>query len=452
MQSPHSEQSNSSSVQALPKKEMRRTSWSTWLGTSMEYYDLTLYGLAAALVFGPQFFPEQDPAVALLSSFAIYGSGFLIRPLGGIYFGYLGDKLGRKFVLVVTIAMMGIGTAAIGLLPTYAQAGLWAPALLVVLRLVQGFGSGAELAGASLLMVESAPTHKRGLFGAIVGLGTNSGTLLATASWTAISLLPQDVLMDWGWRIPFVASIITTAVAMYLRVAVKESPVFVEIRQNRAENVAATKAQTSLWADVKASKRTFIVTLAIRIAENSGPYLIKTFLVGYVAATIGIHGSAATTGILIGTLLGFAVIPLTGHLTDRFGRKPVYLFWTIFQFLFIVPALALIHTENAFWISAVFVVFICGSTPGPFVVETSWFVEIFGAKRRYTFMSLVKEVGSIFAGGLAPFIAAAVVAASTDSWLPIAIVMMAYPLIGIIGAIFAPETRGRDLTLEQDAF
>lgn len=347
--------------------------------------------------------------------------------------------------------MMGLATMGIGLLPTYAQIGVWAPVFLVVLRLVQGFGAGAELAGASVLLVESAPVRRRGLFGAIVAMGTNSGIFLATVLWTLLTLLPDEDFVSWGWRVPFLLSIITTFVALAIRTKVKESPVFEEAKERRAALSAAEGTQPNILVEARRSTKSFLLALGIRMGENSAVYLVKGFMVGWVVTTTGTDSSVVTTGIMIGTVIGFATVPFFGKLSDRVGRRPVFLAFTGFQILFAVPAMLLIDTGNPILIACVFAIFVGGPLPNMYGVESSWLVELFGSKHRYTFMTTIKEIGSVVSGGLAPVIAAAFVAVITDSWWPVAVVLILFAGCGLLGAYFAPETRGRDLTTEVDA-
>lgn len=430
--------------------ELRRTSISSWLGSALEYMDFTLYTLAAALVFGPLFFPNTDPAMALLASFAAYGSGFLVRPLGGIYFGYLGDKYGRKSVLVITVGMMGLATLGMGLLPTYAQIGVAAPVLLVLLRLIQGFGAGAELSGASLLLVESAPSARRGFYGAVVALGTATGVLLASALWLLMSQLPKDQFLSWGWRIPFLLSVATTLVALYLRRTVNESPVF-EIVKQRREAARAGAKQQSVWRDAADARKPFLVSLGIKLGENGSVYLVKGFLIGWTVSVVKMDANLVTTGVTLGSILGILTVLLTGKLTDKYGRRIVWLWLSAFQFAFTIPAMLLIETRNPVLVALVFVIYIGGPIPNMYGVESTWLVEMFGSKRRFSFMTTVKEVGAVLSGGLGPILAAAVVAATGPGWLPVAGILMSYAAIGWVSGFFAPETRGRDLNAEADA-
>lgn len=431
--------------------ELRRTSISSWLGSALEYMDFTLYTLAAALVFGPLFFPNTDPAMALLASFAAYGSGFLVRPLGGIYFGYLGDKYGRKSVLVITVGMMGIATLGMGLLPTFAQIGVGAPILLVLLRLIQGFGAGAELSGASLLLVESAPVGRRGFYGAVVALGTSTGVLLASGLWLLLSQLPKEDFLAWGWRIPFLLSVVTTLVALYLRRSISESPVFEAVKARRAEARAEARQQ-SVWRDAADAKKSFLVSLGIKLGENGSVYLVKGFLIGWTVSVVKIDANLVTTGVTLGSILGIATVLLTGKFTDRFGRRKVWLWLSGFQFVFIVPAMLMIETRNPLLVALVFVIFLGGPLPNMYGVESTWLVEMFGSKRRFSFMTTVKELGAALSGGLGPILAAAVVVATGPGWVPVAGILMSYAAIGWAAGLFAPETRGRDLNSEADAF
>ena len=431
--------------------ELRRTSISSCLGSALEYMDFTLYTLAAALIFGPLFFPNTDPAMALLASFAAYGSGFLVRPLGGIYFGYLGDKYGRKSVLVITVGMMGIATLGMGLLPTFAQIGVVAPILLVLLRLIQGFGAGAELSGASLLLVESAPVGRRGFYGAVVALGTATGVLLASGLWLLLSQMPKEEFFAWGWRIPFLLSVVTTLVALYLRRSINESPVFEAVKARRAA-ARAEATQQSIWRDASDAKRAFLVSLGIKLGENGSVYLVKGFLIGWTVSVVKMDANLVTTGVTLGSILGVATVLLTGKLTDRFGRRIVWLWLSGFQFAFTIPAMLMIETRNPVLVALVFVVYVGGPLPNLYGVESTWLVEMFGSKRRFSFMTTVKEIGAVLSGGLGPILAAAVVAATGPGWIPVAGILMSYAAIGWVAGFFAPETRGRDLNAEADAF
>lgn len=424
-----------------------RSIFSAWLGTALEYVDFALYGLAAGLVFGDVFFPGASPAISLLAAFATYAVGFLARPVGAFVFGRIGDRRGRKFVLVVTIALMGSATFAIGLIPNYSQIGFWAPLLLVVLRLVQGFGAGAELSGGAVMLAEFAPAKKRGLVASIVALGSNSGTLLASGAWLLVIQLPKTDLVAWGWRIPFLASALIAVAALVIRRVMKESPVFLVREVQRAEEIGKSesmKPPAPFWS------RSFFVMLGLRIGENGPSYLAQTFVVGYVTKTLLLNKSVATSAVLVASLLGFLVIPLSGLLSDRFGRRPTYRVYCLLLMLYGFPAFALLQSGNKMVVSVVMIVGICIASLGIFGVQAAYGVELFGVQARYSKMAVAKELGSILSGGTAPLVAAGLLALF-HSWWPLATYFVLMATIGFVTTFLAPETRGRDLNLAEDA-
>lgn len=428
--------------------DFRVATSSSWLGTTMEYVDFALYGLATALVFNKVFFPEQSPVVALLAGFSTYAVGFLARPVGALFFGRLGDRKGRKFVLVATIALMGGATMLIGAIPGYAQIGAFAPALLVLLRLVQGFGAGAELSGAAIILAEFAPPKRRGLVASVVALGSNTGTLVASGAWLLVLRLPDDALYSWGWRVPFLASILIAGAALLIRRTMKESPVFEhqrEVIKMRGADIPVAP-QRSFWRH----NRAFFIMLGLRIGENGPSYMAQGFLVGYVAKVLLVDASVPTAAVLIASILGFAVIPLSGMLSDRFGRRITYRWFCLLLVAYAIPAFALLDSRNPIIVASVIIVGMCIASLGIFGVQAAYGAELFGARNRFVKMAFAKELGSILSGGTAPAIASALLAA-TGSWWPLAIYWMVMAGIGFVTTFFAPETRGRDLTLVEDA-
>ncbi|MGO4857508.1 MFS transporter [Arthrobacter sp. 2MCAF14] len=431
------------------RARFRTATISTWLGTTMEYVDFALYGLAAGLIFGNVFFPGSDPVIGLLSGFATYAVGFLARPLGAIYFGRLGDKRGRKFVLVTTIALMGLSTTLIGFIPGYAQIGVAAPALLVLFRLAQGFGAGAELSGGAVMLAEYAPAKRRGLVASIVALGSNSGTLLASAIWLVIIQLPQADLMSWGWRIPFIGSFIITAAALLIRRSMAESPVFVKQQENllKASQPETTVKPTGSFLS---RHKAFFIMIGLRIGENGPSYLAQSFVIGYVAKVLLVDKSVPTSAVLIASILGFGVIPLAGFLSDRFGRRISYRVFCLLLVLYAVPAFALLDTREPAIVMGVIIVGMCLASLGIFGVQAAYGVELFGANHRYSQMALAKELGSIVSGGTAPLVAAALLA-GFGHWWPIAAYFILMAGIGLVTTFYAPETKGRDLNEFEDA-
>lgn len=322
--------------EAKPTRELAKVAVSGWLGTAMEFMDFQLYSLAAAIVFNKLFFPDVSPVIGLIAAMATYGVGYVARLAGAVYFGRMGDRIGRKKVLFITIALMGASTTLIGVLPTYAMIGIWAPILLVALRLAQGFGAGAEIAGATVMLAEFAPARRRGLISSLVCLGTNSGTLAASAIWAIlVSTLSEEDLLSWGWRIPFLFSFVLMIFAVWVRHHVKESPVFEE-RADVVDGVALSKREIAAAEELEKTStieaalhqrkgKAFLIALGLRFGQAGNSGLVQTFLVGYLATVLLVDKSVGTTAIMFGSLLGFLTIPVMGMLGDRFGRRPLYL-------------------------------------------------------------------------------------------------------------------------------
>ena len=439
------------------RREFVRATLSCWLGTTMEYVDFALYGLAAGLVFGDVFFPELTPAIALLSSFATYSVGFVARPIGAIFFGRLGDLKGRKFVLVTTIALMGISTTLIGLIPSYATIGIWAPLLLAVLRFMQGFGAGAELSGATVMLGEYAPPKHRGLIASIIGIGSNSGTLVASSVWLLVLMLDKEDVASWGWRIPFILSALIAIAATLIRRHVRETPVFEqeqnEVKQSRVQKTEISASQTTVAAEKTsflARNKAFFVMLGLRIGENGPSYLAQGFVIGYVVKFLKVNQTVATSAVFVASLLGFFVIPFAGWLSDRFGRRIVYRWFCLLLMLYAVPAYMFLETRDPFIVASIIVIGMCLASLGIFGVQAAYGVELFGVRNRYSKMALAKELGGIMSGGIAPLVATALLD-HYKIWWPIAIYFAAMAGIGFITTFYAPETRGRDLNAVEDA-
>ncbi len=439
------------------RREFFKATLSCWLGTTMEYVDFALYGLAAGLVFGDIFFPELSKTLALLSSFATYSVGFIARPIGAIFFGRMGDRKGRKFVLVTTIALMGISTTLIGFIPSYQTIGLWAPFMLVLLRFMQGFGAGAELSGATVMLGEYAPPKHRGLIASIIGIGSNSGTLIASAVWLLVLMLDKEDVIVWGWRIPFILSALIAIAATVIRRHVRETPVFEQEQTQQAEskqnqhhiNVQSDQtlqSEKSFFARNKA----FFIMLGLRIGENGPSYLAQGFILGYVVKYLQIDKTVATTAIFVASLLGFFVIPFAGWLSDRFGRRIIYRWFCLLLMIYAIPAYMFLETRDPLIVGSIIVLGMCLASLGIFGVQAAYGVEMFGVKNRYSKMALAKELGGIMSGGIAPTVAAALLD-QFHSWWPIAIYFGAMATVGFITTFFAPETRGRDLNAVEDA-
>lgn len=437
------------------RRDFRRATFSCWLGTTMEYADFALYGLAAGIIFGDVFFPEATPVMALLSSFAAWSVGFIARPIGALLFGWIGDRHGRKVVMVATIALMGLSTTLIGLIPSYASIGVWAPTCLVILRFSQGLGAGAELSGGTVMLGEYAPPKRRGLVSSVIALGSNSGTLLASLIWLLVLQMDKESLMSWGWRIPFLGSMLIAIVALFIRRHMRETPVFerqkalLEAQRREAMERGAVAQQQdtrSFWRRTRA----FWTMVGLRIGENGPSYLAQGFIIGYVAKVLMVDKSVPTTAVFIASLLGFAVIPLAGWLSDRFGRRITYRWFCFLLILYAFPAFMLLDSRDPMIVIPTIVVGMSLASLGIFGVQAAWGVELFGVTNRYTKMAVAKELGSIISGGTAPLVAAALLSWA-GHWWPVATYFVVMASIGLITTFFAPETRGRDLNLPEDA-
>ncbi|WP_232665493.1 MFS transporter [Pseudonocardia sp. TRM90224] len=425
--------------------DLSKAAVSGWLGTAMEFMDFQLYSLAAAIVFNKLFFPEVSLAIGLIAAMATYGVGYVARLVGAIYFGRMGDRIGRKKVLFITIALMGASTTLIGALPTYEVIGIGAPILLVVLRLIQGFGAGAEIAGATVMLAEYAPARRRGVIASLVSLGTNSGTLAASALWALLlGVLTEEQLLSWGWRLPFLLSFVLMIFAVWLRANLKESPVF-------EERPAVGTGESVLVAGLKQRKgKAFFLALGLRFGQAGNSGLVQTFLVGYLGTTLLVDKAVPTAAIVYGSLIGFATIPLVGFLGDRFGRRPIYIALSALTIVLAFPAMLMITSGDALVITVAMIVALNVGVLGLFALESVTMAELFGSRTRFTQLALAKEIGGILATAIGP-VAAATLTAATGHWWPIAAMLVAYSLITLVSAVLAPETRGRDLVRLEDA-
>lgn len=413
--------------------------------------DFQLYSLGAALVFHEIFFPEQSAAMALILAMGTYGAGYIARIVGAFIFGKMGDSIGRKKVLFITITMMGICTTLIGVLPTYAQVGILAPVLLVTLRIIQGLGAGAEISGAGTMLAEYAPKGKRGIISSLVAMGTNCGTLSATAIWAVMFfVLDREQLVAWGWRIPFLASAVVMIFAIWLRLNLKESSVFEQVSEDSGlQNEMATQEGT--FSAMLKSKSFWLATgLRFGQAGNSG--LLQTFLAGYLVQTLLFDKAIPTDALMISSVIGFITIPFLGWLSDKVGRRIPYIIVNISAIILAWPMLSIIvdKSYSASTIMASLIVIHNIAVLGLFALENITMAEMFGSRNRFTRMAISKEAGGLVAVGFGPVLAG-IFCNMTGSWMPIVIMLVCYSIIGLISAILMPEVRDRDLSLLNDA-
>lgn len=413
--------------------------------------DFQLYSLGAALVFHEIFFPEQSAAMALILAMGTYGAGYIARIVGAFIFGRMGDKIGRKRVLFITITMMGICTTLIGVLPTYAQVGIFAPVLLVTLRIIQGLGAGAEISGAGTMLAEYAPKGKRGIISSLVAMGTNCGTLSATAIWAIMFfLLDREELVAWGWRIPFLASAVVMIFAIWLRLNLKESPVFEQVNEGRELQTGAADREATFGAMLKS--KSFWLATGLRFGQAGNSGLLQTFLAGYLVQTLLFDKAIPTDALMISSGIGFITIPLLGWLSDKIGRRVPYIIVNITAILLAYPMVSII-VDKSYSVGAIMASLIVIhniAVLGLFALENITMAEIFGSRNRFTRMAISKETGGLVAVGFGPVLAG-IFCNMTGSWWPIVAMLICYSSIGLLSALLMPEVRDRDLSLLDDA-
>lgn len=443
-------------------RDLVRAAISGWLGTALEFMDYQLYSLAAALVFADLFFSDEDPAMAVVAAMATYGVGYVARPVGAFFFARLGDKTGRTKVLFYTILLMGLATTLIGVLPTYSQVGILAPILLVVLRIAQGFGAGAEISGAGVMLAEYAPAKRRGIIASLVALGTNCGTLLASAIWAVLLVaFNEQQVIDWAWRIPFIGSVVIMLFAVWVRFNLKESPVF-EDRDDVVDGQALSKQETIRLATETGDIRTleamnrkpikaFIIALLLRFGQAGNSGMIQTYLISYITVVLLLDRSIGVNAVIVSSLVAFITVPLSGWLGDRFGRKRMYMVWAVVALVVIVPTMLMISSKDTPLVFIGYVVLHNLAVMSFASLENLTLPEIFGARNRYTYTAMAREIAAIAATGAGPVIAAAWVSAATGSFIPIIVMLAFFTLCALVASIWMPEVAGRDLTDPRDA-
>jgi MHS family shikimate/dehydroshikimate transporter-like MFS transporter len=415
----------------------------SFIGTTIEWYDFFLYGTAAALVFDKLFFPEAEPLVGTLLAFSTYAVGFAARPLGGIVFGHFGDRIGRKSMLVASLLIMGIATILIGCLPTYSAIGVFAPILLVVLRFAQGIGVGGEWGGAVLMSTEHAPKGRRGFFGSWPQMGVPAGLLISTLVFMLVqSATTEAAFESWGWRVPFLASAILVVVGLVIRLKLMESPAFERVKETE------TQAEKPIVDVVRKYPRDVITAMGMRVAENGAFYVLTVFTLAYGEDELGLEKNTMLTGVIIAAAIGLITVPLWGWLSDRVGRKPLYLAGAVITTLWAFPLFGLMDTKSPVLIWLAIAVGVNLGHDLMYGPQAAYFSELFGTRVRYSGASLGYQLASVFAGGFAPLIATALLAAGGASL--VALYVTGLGLITVVATLFARETKDVDFDRDEE--
>jgi len=408
------------------------------IGTVIEWYDFLIYGTAAALVFNTLFFPNIDPLAGTLASLATYSVGFVARPIGGAIFGHFGDRIGRKVMLMITMGIMALGTFAVGCLPTYQQIGVWAPILLVILRFIQGIGLGGEWGGASLMVVEHAPEGRRGLFGSLVQIGFPLGLVTSSGVFALVTQMPDADFKSWGWRIPFLLSILLLGVGWFVRARVPETPAFEKIK--RRGDIAKNPFVEAVFKN----PRSFLVAVGLKISEVSWVYILTIFIVVYATGQLGLPRTLLLNAIFIAALVEVLTIPLFGWLSDHVGRRAFYFLGTVFTAAFAFPLFWLLGTKEPLVIVLTVVVALSLGHGTMFGLQSAYFPELFGTRVRYSGASFGFQTAAALGGGFAPIIATAL-AGTMGGTAGVSMMLILLALITFVATLCARETKGESL-------
>ncbi len=434
--SPHDEMHSAETPVPVPTAvQRRRTLGASFIGTAIEWYDFFIYGAAASLIFGPQFFPSDNPVAGTLAAFATFAIGFLARPVGGIVMGHYGDTVGRKAMLLISMLLMGGATVGIGLLPNFAAIGVWAPILLVTLRFVQGLGVGGEWGGAVLMAVEYAPANKRTLYGAFPQMGLPAGIMASNIVFIIVTnIIAPEAFAAWGWRLPFLLSGALIVVALFLRLKVEETPSFKKTKLNNEVD------QSPLATVMKNHGMTVFIAGAVSIACPAIGYLYSVYLLSYGTTELGIARPTMLWLIVAGAAVQLVTIYFAAVLADRTDQRKVFLAGAVLVTLWAFPFFLLIDTAQPLLIFVAFAVMLLGSSlmAGP---QAALIAHLFPANVRYSGTSIAYQIGSIAGGGFAPLIAVSLFAAF-NSTIPVSTYLFVLGAISLVSVVFLG--RGRD--------
>jgi len=415
-----------------PRKTPARAALASWVGSVLEYYDFFIYGTAAALVFGQVFFPESDPATATLLSFATYGVGYVARPIGAFFMGHIGDRYGRKRVLLLTVTLMGIATFLVGCLPTYDQIGIWAPVLLVALRLLQGFSASGEQSGANSLSLEHAPEHRRAFFTSFTLSGTQTGLIIATAVFLPIGSMPEEQLLSWGWRIPFWLSAVVVIVSILIRRRIEEPPAFREEAARHAdEGVPVATLLREHWPAVL---RVVLAAIASTVST-----IFAVYALNFAVEDQGLDQTTMLWVAIVTNVVALAAIPLWATLADRIGRKPVFIFGAVGSGALMFAYLGAIAAGGypMIFLTAILMSGVVYSAMNG--IQPSLYGEMFPTRVRLSGMAIGTQIGFAI-GGFAPTAASAIAGDGPNGWVPVAVYVLVSSLIAAVAVATARET------------
>jgi metabolite-proton symporter len=415
----------------IRRSQVRRALFASTVGTSIEWYDFFLYGTAAALVFPKLFFPESSAYAGVLLAFGTYAVGFAARPVGAALFGHWGDRIGRKATLVATLLLMGIASVLIGVLPTFGSIGIWAPILLVLLRIVQGIGVGGEWGGSITLSMEWGNPRRRGLIASLPQIGVPIGLLLSTGAVALFSMITGPAFETWGWRIPFLMSVLLIGIGLWVRLGVMESPLFASERESK------TVESAPVMQVIKRNPREILLSAMLRMGEQMPFYIFTVFVLEYATGDLGFDKGFVTNAVMAAAGLSLLMVPLFGHLSDKFGRKRVYIAGAMLTGAWAVPYFLLLDTKTP---ALVFVAIFLSLIPhdmqyGP---QAALIAESFPTRLRYSGAGLGYQLASVVAGGPAPLLAAFLLH-EFDSSLPIAVYIILGAFVTVIATILLPE-------------
>jgi MHS family shikimate/dehydroshikimate transporter-like MFS transporter len=423
----------------LSRPELRRVLASSVIGTAVEWYDFYLFAISSSVVFNVLFFPDLDETSGTIGAFATFAIGFFVRPIGGAFFGHFGDRIGRKNVLVITLVMMGAASTLIGLLPTHASIGIWGAVLLSVLRAVQGFGAGAEYGGAVLMLAETAPAKRRGLYAALPYTGVAAGLIAANGAFALVSGLPEEDLLSWGWRIPFLLSIVGVGIGLVMRLRLHETPVFQEVKSS------GLRVKRPLVEVFTRHPRNLFCAWGAQMGDKSLAYIFESLVIVYVTDQLGLGAQMVLTGLLVSAALQFVTVPAFAALSDRIGRRPVYIAGGVLSALFAYPFFLLLDTRNTvlIWLGIIIASSIAKTMMT--AAQAAWFAEMFPPTIRYSGFALAREGFAPISGGLAPLISVSLLALGGGEPHWVVLYMAGLGVITTISVLLGPETFRREM-------